>query len=102
MRDIDNDSQMGKRTLVVRLGTMGAKIYHVMLITFSMFFSFIYTLKYYRSVYQFIFILTFPLFIMNIISVIRNAEPLELNRELKKLALSTFVFALSFGIGQIL
>jgi 1,4-dihydroxy-2-naphthoate octaprenyltransferase len=102
MRDIDNDSQMGKRTLVVRLGTMGAKIYHVMLITFSMLFSFIYTLKYYRSVYQFIFILSFPLFIMNIISVIRNAEPLELNRELKKLALSTFLFALSFGIGQIL
>jgi 1,4-dihydroxy-2-naphthoate octaprenyltransferase len=102
MRDIDNDSQMGKRTLVVRLGTPGAKIYHVSLITLSMLFSLIYTLRYYRSVYQFIFILTFPLFIINIVTVIKNAEPLELNKELKKLALSTFAFALAFGIGQIL
>jgi 1,4-dihydroxy-2-naphthoate octaprenyltransferase len=102
MRDIDNDAQMGKRTLVVRLGTNGAKIYHVSLITLSMLFSLIYTLKYLQSVYQFIFLLTFPLFIINIITVIKNAEPLELNNELKKLALSTFVFAFTFGIGQIL
>lgn len=102
MRDIENDARSGKRTLVVRLGSKGAKIYHSMLIGFSMLFSIIYTLKFYSSIFQFLFILTFPLFVMNIRVVIRNTEPRELNSELKKLALSTFIFAIIFGLGLIL
>jgi len=102
MRDIENDSQMGKRTLVVRLGTRGAKIYHVILITFSMAFSLFYTIHYYQSPYQFLFLLTFPLFFININNVIRNSEPVLLNSELKKLALSTFAFAITFGLGLLL
>jgi 1,4-dihydroxy-2-naphthoate octaprenyltransferase len=102
MRDIENDSQMGKRTLVVRLGTKGAKIYHVMLITLSMAFSLLYTLHFYHSPYQLLYLITFPLFFINIKNVIRNSEPLLLNNELKKLALSTFAFSVTFGIGLLL
>jgi hypothetical protein len=32
----------------------------------------------------------------------KNTEPGELNRELKKLALSTFAFSVTFGLGLIL
>jgi hypothetical protein len=32
----------------------------------------------------------------------KNTDPVKLNPELKKLALSTFVFSLTFGIGLIL
>jgi len=32
----------------------------------------------------------------------KNTNPVELNIELKKLAFSTFVFSLTFGIGLIL
>lgn len=102
MRDIDNDSQMGKRTLVVRIGSKGAKVYHFILITLSMIFSVVYMLKYYHSLYQFLFLLTLPLFVINIITVIRNAEPKQLNAELKRLSLSTFAFAITFGLGLIL
>jgi 1,4-dihydroxy-2-naphthoate polyprenyltransferase len=102
MRDIENDAQSGKKTLVVRLGSKGAKLYHATLITLSMVFSIIYTLKFYHSIYQFLFILTFPLFVMNIIVVLHNKEPHELNSELKKLAISTFIFAVIFGLGLVI
>jgi 1,4-dihydroxy-2-naphthoate polyprenyltransferase len=101
MRDIENDSQMGKRTLVVRIGTSGAKIYHVLLITVSMILSLVYTLRFYRSAYQLLFLLTLPLFVINIVRVIKHTDPAQLNNELKKLALSTFAFTLTFGIGLI-
>lgn len=102
MRDIKNDSMTGKRTLVVRLGSNGAKIYHTTLIVLSMLLSLVYTLKYYHSIFQFLFILTFPLFIMNIKVVIQNTEPVELNNELRKLALTTLIFSIMFGLGFIL
>jgi 1,4-dihydroxy-2-naphthoate octaprenyltransferase len=102
MRDIENDTLTGKRTLVVRIGSKAAKIYHAGLITLSMMLSLAYTIRFFDSGYQFIFLITFPLFFLNIKTVLKNTQPLELNRELKKLALSTFAFSLTFGLGFIL
>ncbi|MBN1790735.1 MAG: 1,4-dihydroxy-2-naphthoate polyprenyltransferase [Bacteroidales bacterium] len=102
MRDVENDARSGKRTLVVYIGSQAAKIYHMMLIILSIVFSLVYTIVQFNSVYQFLFILTCPLFAVNIIAVMRNTDPRELNTELKKLAMSTFVFSVTFGIGLIL
>ncbi len=102
MRDIENDTRSGKRTLVVHIGSKAAKIYHMMLIILSIVFSLIYTIVLFNSVYQFLFMLTCPLFALNIIVVMRNTDPRELNKELRKLALSTFAFSVTFGIGLIL
>lgn len=102
MRDIENDARSGKRTLVVYLGSKAAKIYHLILITLSVIFSLIYTIVHFNSFYQFLFILTCPLFALNIIMVMKNTDPRELNRELKKLALSTFAFSITFGIGLVI
>jgi 1,4-dihydroxy-2-naphthoate polyprenyltransferase len=102
MRDIESDSLTGKRTLVVRIGSRTAKIYHVFLLSLSLIFSLIYTIKHYNSLYQFLFVLTFPLFFLNAKVVLLNTRPVELNIELKKLAIITFVFSLTFGIGLIM
>jgi len=102
MRDQENDALSGKRTLVVRIGAKAAKFYHVTLISLSLLFSLIYSFIYFSSVYQYLFFITVPLFVLNIREVIRNTEPIELNAELKKLALSTFAFSVTFGIGLIL
>jgi 1,4-dihydroxy-2-naphthoate octaprenyltransferase len=102
MRDIENDTRTGKRTLVVHIGTPAAKIYHLVLISLSVVFSLIYTLVLFNSVYQLLFMLTCPLFALNIIVVMKNSDPRELNRELKKLAFSTFAFSVTFGIGLVL
>jgi 1,4-dihydroxy-2-naphthoate octaprenyltransferase len=102
MRDIENDARSGKRTLVVYIGKQAAKIYHLILISLSIVFSVVYTFVYFSSFYQFLFILTCPLFALNVIVVMKNTEPGELNKELKKLALSTFAFSVTFGLGLIL
>jgi 1,4-dihydroxy-2-naphthoate octaprenyltransferase len=102
MRDIENDARSGKRTLVVYIGKKAAKIYHLVLISLSILFSLVYTFVHFNSFYQFLFILTCPLFILNVIVVMKNTEPGELNKELKKLALSTFAFSVTFGLGLIL
>jgi 1,4-dihydroxy-2-naphthoate polyprenyltransferase len=102
MRDIENDARSGKRTLVVYIGKQAAKIYHLMLISLSIIFSLVYTFVHFNSFYQFLFILTCPLFILNVIVVMKNTEPRELNKELKKLALSTFAFSITFGLGLVL
>jgi 1,4-dihydroxy-2-naphthoate octaprenyltransferase len=102
MRDIENDTRSGKRTLVVHIGSKAAKIYHLVLITLSIGFSLLYTIVQYNSVYQFLFILTCPLFALNVIVVMKNTDPRELNKELRKLALNTFVFSVTFGIGLII
>jgi 1,4-dihydroxy-2-naphthoate octaprenyltransferase len=102
MRDIENDTRSGKRTLVVHIGSKSAKIYHLILISLSMIFSLIYTIVQFSSVFQFLFMLTCPLFALNIIVVMRNTDPRELNLELKKLALSTFAFSVTFGIGLVI
>ena len=102
MRDIENDTRSGKRTLVVHIGSKAAKIYHLILISLSIIFSLIYTIVQFSSVFQFLFMLTCPLFALNIIVVMRNTDPRELNLELKKLALSTFAFSVTFGIGLVI
>jgi 1,4-dihydroxy-2-naphthoate polyprenyltransferase len=102
MRDIENDARSGKRTLVVYIGKQAAKIYHLVLISLSIVFSLVYTFVHFNSFYQFLFILTCPLFALNVIVVMKNTEPGELNKELKKLALSTFAFSVTFGLGLII
>jgi 1,4-dihydroxy-2-naphthoate octaprenyltransferase len=102
MRDIENDTRSGKRTLVVYIGSKAAKYYHMALITLSIIFSLVYTIVKFDSIFQLLFILTCPLFALNVIVVMKNTDPGELNRELKKLAFSTFVFSITFGIGLIL
>jgi 1,4-dihydroxy-2-naphthoate polyprenyltransferase len=102
MRDIETDKLANKRTLVVWMGKERAKYYHLSLVATALILSFIYVVANFYSVYQFLFILSIPLFISNIYSVFRHANPKELYPELKKLALSTFLFTLAFGLGTIL
>jgi 1,4-dihydroxy-2-naphthoate octaprenyltransferase len=102
MRDIESDSLTGKRTLVVRMGSKQAKVYHILLLALSLVFSLIYSIEHFNSIYQFIFVLTFPFFFLNAKVVLQNTKPVELNAELKNLAITTFVFSLTFGLGVIL
>ena len=102
MRDIENDSQTGKRTLVVKIGSKAAKSYHLIILTLAMLFAIIYSTFNYSSIYQFIYLLSFPLILRNISIVLANKNPRDLDPELKKLALSCFFFSLSFGIGTLL
>lgn len=102
LRDHDNDALNGKNTLVVRMGVPWAKIYHVVLLFTALVLAVIYTVLHFESYYQLIFLLPVPLLISDVLAVITNTVPVELNRELKRLAVATLLFSLSFGLGLVL
>lgn len=101
LRDIETDTQTGKNTLAVKKGPAFAKTYHLILISAAMLFATVYTLSEFYSIWQWIFVITIPLFIRNIVRVYNHQSANELNNELKNLALATFFFALTFGIGLV-
>lgn len=102
MRDIENDRNSGKNTVVVRMGSANGKIYHSLLISFGMVTSVIFMVVNGKSALQWLFLLAFPLFIRDLIQINRITEPRQFDPFLKKLSLATLLFTLLFGIGIIL
>lgn len=101
IRDIESDKLAGKFSLPVRMGRSTAIHYHWLLLISGISFAIVYTVLKYTSPWQFIFLVTIPLFIRNGMSV--SAKPSEaLDPYLKQMALSTLLFVLLFGIGLVL
>jgi 1,4-dihydroxy-2-naphthoate octaprenyltransferase len=61
-----------------------------------------FTLIDFRSPWQFIYLISFPLFIRNGLAVSRITESSQLDPYLKQLALSTLLFVLTFGLGLLI
>lgn len=97
MRDIENDKKNNKNTLVVNFGSSKAKTYHYFLVILAMFFALIYSFSNYHTMYQFVYVIAFIPLLINLVTVYKNKEPKLLDSELKKVALSTFLFAILFG-----
>lgn len=102
MRDRVSDAKSGKNTLVVKIGEEFAKYYHYYLLIAAFLFAFLYTMINYNSPFQLIFILAFIPIFSHLKTVYSNTNPEQLDPELKKLALSTFLFAFLFGLGLVL
>jgi len=102
LRDISADSKSGKKTLPVQFGFDFARRYHLLLIGAAWFFAILFTILEFNSWWQFLSFITLPLFIRNSWKVYHYKESAELNTELKNLALATFLFALTFGLGMVL
>lgn len=99
IRDIESDTLTGKRSVPVRIGRERAIVYHWSLLSVGMVCSIFYLLIHSGSLAQWLFVLSFPLFIRNGLAVSRLKNPRELDPYLKQMALSTLVFVLLFGIG---
>ena len=97
MRDIENDAKNNKNTLVVSFGSSKAKIYHYVLICLAVLLTVLYSIIKDHSIRQLIYVIAFLPLIINLVTVYKNKEPKLLDSELKKVALSTFSFALLFG-----
>ncbi|MGB1308529.1 MAG: 1,4-dihydroxy-2-naphthoate octaprenyltransferase, partial [Oceanihabitans sp.] len=98
MRDRIQDKKSHKNTLVVKLGSQKAKLYHYTLISLALVFAVIYVQRHYMSPKQYLFLIAFIPLILNIITVAKNIILKELDKELKKVALSTFLFAILFTV----
>lgn len=102
MRDIENDAASGKRTLVVRMGSAKAKIYHACLVIGGLACLVVLTMLMDASWTQWLFLLALPGFIIHLKRVLTNTEPHLLDPQLKTLAMTTFLTAILFSLGLIL
>ena len=102
IRDIESDKLAGKKSIPVRLGREKAVIYHWFLLFSGFVFAVFYTFINYKSPFQLIFLLTLPLFIKNGLEVNNKRSAGELDPSLKKMAISSLVFTVLFGIGLLI
>ncbi len=101
MRDRIPDERAGKRTLVVHLGQERSKYYHLFLLSAANICAIIYVCMNYDNPKQFLFLMIVPIHIMNLKKVFTQNNPGSLDPELKKIALSTLLFAILLGAGNL-
>lgn len=102
MRDRVSDEKAGKRSLVVMLGIERAKIYHTSIVTIGMLLPMLYTWMHLQTPWQWIFMSSYPMLLLNLKAVAKHEKPESLDPELKKVALSTLFFAVTFGLGLLM
>ena len=102
MRDRASDILSNKNTLVVKMGAVKAKKYHYSLLIMALVSSLVYVISEYRSPFQFLFLIAFVPIALHLVRVTKNTDVKALDPELKIVALSTFLYAFLFGLGQIL
>ncbi|MEM7162149.1 MAG: 1,4-dihydroxy-2-naphthoate polyprenyltransferase [Bacteroidota bacterium] len=98
MRDANQDKEVGKNTLAIKLGENKVKAYHTALIIIAMLCAVLFAILTFQSAYQWLFLISFIPLSLHIKRVLDNKIPAHLDPELKKLALSTLFFSILFGI----
>jgi len=98
MRDRNEDAKVNKKTLAVVLGESNVKYYHSSLILSAFVCSLSYFFLVANGWFAYLPMLAFIPLLMNLIKVLKNTAPEKLDPELRKVALSTFLFSLLFFI----
>lgn len=102
MRDIENDQQMGKYTIPVKIGFSLAKYYHYLLVILPMFLMMLYTILTFSFGYKALYIIAFIPLIFHLFYVKGVKNPKDFDSQLKVVALSTFLMSILFFIGELL
>ncbi|MBD0256431.1 MAG: 1,4-dihydroxy-2-naphthoate polyprenyltransferase [Cytophagales bacterium] len=102
IRDIESDRKAGKKSIPVRLGRAAAVRYHWLLLGAGLLCAVAYVALTYASPWQLLFLVTLPLLGRNALAVKRNRNAVDLDPYLKQMALTTLLFVLTFGLGQLI
>lgn len=102
IRDIDSDRRNGKNSIPVRLGKDRATRYHWALLLGGFGCAVLYVALNYQSAWQWLFLVSLPLLLRIGRGVARGQKPAEIDPYLKQMALTTLLFVLAFGIGQVI
>ncbi len=102
IRDIESDTLTGKMSIPVRIGRPKAVIYHWAVLILGMICSLCFSISNQTSPYNWIYLLAFPLFFYNGLSVSKLKNAKELDPFLKQMALSTLLYVVLFGIGLLI
>lgn len=98
MRDEESDKKVKKNTIVVKIGGAKAKVYHYFLVITAMLLILIFAYLKDFHFDQYLFLLAYIPLTFHLLKVYRNKNPKELDPELKKLALSTFVLSILLSL----
>lgn len=101
IRDIDSDRHAGKFSIPVRIGKQKASFYHWALLIAGLGAAVLYSIMNYHSPFQFLFLLVTPTF-LHIGMAVWYKSSEELDPYLKQMALSTLLFVVLFGIGNLI
>jgi 1,4-dihydroxy-2-naphthoate polyprenyltransferase len=97
MRDIENDAVSEKKTLALIFGFKRAKIYHFTIVGVALVMAVIFMALQFHSPWQFLFILSYPIFIKDLIEINKIHDKSLLDPYLKRLSLSTLLLTIMFG-----
>lgn len=100
LRDYKSDKNAGKNTLVVKMGYSSGIRYHMGLLFVGFSSMLLFLIMNFKSLIQFMPLLAFIPILIHAKKVYRVQNPLELDPELKKLAISIFMMALLFYISN--
>ena len=89
------------KSLPVRLGLRRARLYHWALLLGGLISAALYVILTYHTPWQWLFLLAVPLFLNNGFTVWRQ-EGAALDPMLRQLSLSSLLFVILFGVGQLL
>ena len=101
MRDIENDAVSNKNTLVVKIGVKRAKIYHISLLAISLLSLISFSVAK-NNLWMMVGSLPFLTLIKHSTFVFSNNTPKDLDPELKKVAITTFLVSLLSGLGLLI
>jgi 1,4-dihydroxy-2-naphthoate polyprenyltransferase len=101
IRDIESDRKAGKFSIPVRIGKTNAARYHVVLTALGVACALTFVLLNYKKPLQLAFLMVTPLF-YSINSAVLNKPSEQLDPYLKKMAISTLLFVILFGVGSLL
>ncbi|SNY99751.1 1,4-dihydroxy-2-naphthoate polyprenyltransferase [Flagellimonas pacifica] len=96
LRDVESDKKHGKNTLVVKMGFSNGKFYHLFLITMAFVCLMVFTWIEKINILHAFYLLSFLPIFAHLSTVMLTQEPVKLDKELKKLALSTFLLSVLF------
>jgi len=103
MRDWENDKASQKNTLVVKVGLPKAKKYHFTILIIGITSSVAYAIQHEFRLIELIFVLAFTPVVLHLRIVSKiNDNPAEFDPELKKVALSTFLFSILFLVSALI
>ncbi|HRZ33106.1 MAG TPA: 1,4-dihydroxy-2-naphthoate polyprenyltransferase [Flavobacterium sp.] len=102
MRDVENDRNLGKRTLVVKLGRRGAKVYHLFLVVGAILCMLLFSVLTTSSIYQLLYLVSFPLLFVHLRNVLLHKHGISLIDELGRLSVATLLLAIAFFVGILL
>jgi len=102
IRDIESDRQSGKYSIPVRIGRSYAVIYHAFILLAALSCLILFGLQTHFQHFQWLFLLSSPLLVVNWLAVHSKREAMQLDPYLKQMAFTTLLVVVLFVIGILL